>query len=482
MVMFDSLNRHMLPPYNQEAWIQAPNFQRLADKAVTFDTSYVCSMPCMPARRDMHTGRPNFLHCGWGPLEPFDDSVPEMLKNNGIYSHICTDHYHYFEDGGATYHNRYNSWEFARGQEGDPWIGMVAQPPIPKNINGKGRLSDWANRTQFQTDDDYPQTKTFKDGLAFIERNHAEDNWFLQIECFDPHEPFCSDPRWQKLYPSPDINGALFDWPAYDDVKETPEQVQVAKNNYAALVTKCDDSLGKVLDAMDTHDMWKDTLLIVWTDHGFLLGEHGKWAKNWPLLWEEVARTPFFVSDPRQPDSAGQRRSALVQPSIDLGPTLLGYFGMESTAAMTGKDLAGVIADDTPVRDAGIFGYHGVRVNITDGRYVYFSSLEPKGDVYNYTLMPTSMRGFKPVGDGTKLVEPLPFTKDRPVLRLGKAGVSQDNEFGLQGYLFDLQADPAQQSPIEDPATEQRLRQRMAELMREVDAPAEVFARLGLSA
>ncbi|MEI6676199.1 MAG: sulfatase, partial [Verrucomicrobiota bacterium] len=46
MVMFDSLNRNLLPPYGGE-WVQAPNFQRLAERAVTFDTSYVCSMPCM---------------------------------------------------------------------------------------------------------------------------------------------------------------------------------------------------------------------------------------------------------------------------------------------------------------------------------------------------------------------------------------------------------------------------------------------------
>ena len=103
MVMFDSLNRHMLPPYGCD-WVHAPNFQRLAEKTLTFDSSYVCSMPCMPARRDLHTGRPNFLHRSWGPLEPFDDSMPSMLCEAGVSSHLITDHYHYFETGGSTYH------------------------------------------------------------------------------------------------------------------------------------------------------------------------------------------------------------------------------------------------------------------------------------------------------------------------------------------------------------------------------------------
>ena len=109
MVMFDSLRRVSLPPYGCD-WIHAPNFARLAKHTVTFDNSYICSQACMPARRELHTGRPNFLHCSWGPIEPFDDSMPEILQSNGIYTHLSSDHYHYWEDGGCTYHNRYNTW------------------------------------------------------------------------------------------------------------------------------------------------------------------------------------------------------------------------------------------------------------------------------------------------------------------------------------------------------------------------------------
>ena len=61
----------------------------------------------------------------WGPLEPFDNAFPELLCKQGVYSHLITDHFHYWEDGGATYHNRYDSYEFVRGQEGDPWKAMV---------------------------------------------------------------------------------------------------------------------------------------------------------------------------------------------------------------------------------------------------------------------------------------------------------------------------------------------------------------------
>ena len=97
MVMFDSLNRRFLPNYGCN-WVSAPNFQRLAEKSVTYDNFYASSLPCMPARRDLHTGRPNFLHRSWGPLEPFDNSMPEILKEHGIYTRLISDHGHYWEE------------------------------------------------------------------------------------------------------------------------------------------------------------------------------------------------------------------------------------------------------------------------------------------------------------------------------------------------------------------------------------------------
>ena len=108
MVMFDSLNRDMLEPYGGNL-VKTPNFTRMAEHSVTFDNCYAGSLPCMPARRELHTGRYNFLHRSWGPLEPFDDSMPEILNRHHIHSHLVTDHYHYFEDGGAKYHTHYRT-------------------------------------------------------------------------------------------------------------------------------------------------------------------------------------------------------------------------------------------------------------------------------------------------------------------------------------------------------------------------------------
>lgn len=98
MVMFDSLRLDLLPNYGADC-AALPNFARLAERTVTFDRNFVGSLPCMPARRELHTGRLNFLHAPWCPLEPFDDSMPELLRESGVHTHLCTDHYHYIQDG-----------------------------------------------------------------------------------------------------------------------------------------------------------------------------------------------------------------------------------------------------------------------------------------------------------------------------------------------------------------------------------------------
>ena len=109
VILFDTLCRRFLPPYGNSA-IATPNMDRLARKSVIFDNHWMGSAPCMPARRDMLTGRYNFLERGWGGLEPFDIPLPHVLAHAGIHSHIETDHYHYFQGGGEFYATTFSTW------------------------------------------------------------------------------------------------------------------------------------------------------------------------------------------------------------------------------------------------------------------------------------------------------------------------------------------------------------------------------------
>ncbi|MEK9554013.1 MAG: sulfatase-like hydrolase/transferase, partial [Alphaproteobacteria bacterium] len=122
----------------------------------------------------------------------------------------------------------------------------------------------------------------------------------------------------------------------YRNVEETPQEVAELRANYAALVRLCDAQLGRILDHLDATDGWRDTAVILTTDHGFLLAEHDWWAKNRMPFYNEVARIPLMISLPGTP--GGRRVSALTQ-TIDLMPTLLDLHGEEAGPHVRGRSL-----------------------------------------------------------------------------------------------------------------------------------------------
>jgi hypothetical protein len=440
--------------------------------------------------------------------------MPELLRKNGVYTHLITDHIHYFEDGGATYHNRYSSWEIVRGQEGDHWkvtpelLQHRAAPQNPEAVyfesTGNLHKHDAVNRTFFTDEEKTPLAQTFTTAMEFIGLNHDEDNWFLQVECFDPHEPFCSPETYQALYPD-DYQGPLFDWPPYHHVTEDSVTVEHLRNSYAALLSMCDAWLGKFLDKMDEYKLWDDTLLIVNTDHGYLLGEHGWWSKIVMPCYDEVVHTPLFIHDPRY-DKQGEARNALVQ-TIDLPAAMLDYFNLPIPSAMQGKPLGPVIEEDKPIRDYALFGIHGAHVNITDGEYVYMKApaSQDNSPLFEYTLMPAHMRCLFTADDlrNAVLAKPFGFTRECPVLKIPKK-----NNFGNMDFsfllddnnhssrridnndllnaanfgdkLFNIKNDPRQEKELDDTAVETRMANLLVCAMRENEAPGEQYERIGL--
>jgi arylsulfatase A-like enzyme len=489
-VLFDSLNRHMLGCYGGTR-VPTPNFDRLAGRAKVFDKHYVGSLPCMPARRDLLTGRLTFLHRSWGPLEPFDNAFPEILKEKGVHSHLVTDHYHYWEDGGATYHNRYSTYEFVRGQESDAWKAMV-QPPWERfremyhehqveSDPPRPYVRYMTNREFIRDEKDFPSVQCFAHGFDFLDLNRDADNWCLQIETFDPHEPFFAPARFKEPFKT-GWNGPIRDWPRYGRVDELPEEASELRANYYAIVSLCDFLLGQLLDYFDAHDLWKDTALIVTTDHGFLLGEHDFWAKNRMNMYEEIVHIPLLIHDPRSPGAA--RIDRLTQ-SIDIAPTILDLFGAPLPAECEGRS---VLAPHE--REAVLFGYFGGAVNVADGRYTYhrFPADLHTQEIYQYTVMPTHIA--KPFTtdelSAATLAQPFGWTKSVPLLKVPVTERSPmyDN-YGPGALiekdtrLYDLVSDPGQENPLSDAEAEARMIDLMQRLMRANEAPAEAFRRLG---
>ncbi len=497
-LLFDSLNRLMLQPYGGDL-VHTPNFERLAKKSITYNKHYVGSMPCMPARRDMQSGRLSFLHRSWGPIEPFDNSFLEIFKQNKIYSHLISDHYHYWEDGGSTYHTRYNSFDFIRGQESDPWKALLTSPieriqkkyhPSQNDINSKQNPYNYMiNREFIKKEEDFPSVQCFKKGFEFLDINKDADNYFLQIETFDPHEPFFAPERFKEKYKT-NYKGPILDWPRYSRVTEGQNEIDELRANYFALLSLCDHLLGEVLDYFDKHDLWKDTALICATDHGFLLGEHDWWAKNRMPLYEEISHIPLFIYHPDYKSKAGESRNCLTQ-TVDLMPTFLDLYGLKHPPEVEGKSLFKTLESDTSIRDYLMFGYWGGGINITDGKYTYFCY--PKDmknqDLYQYTLMPMHMtKMFTPEElKGASLAGPFDFTKGVQLLRVPHKSKADTKTHSYhfpeamedtETVIYDLEKDPGQTTPITDQKIISKFNNALFKLMKENDAPAEAIKRM----
>ena len=519
-LLFDSLNRSALEAYGGTN--ATPNFNRLAARSAIFDNHYAGSLPCMPARRDMHCGRLNFLHRSWGPLEPFDDSFAGQLKSAGLYSHLISDHYHYFEDGGATYHTRYSSWDFIRGQESDPYVAMVTPPlerfraqyhPLQFEETRDGhRLQGMINRSAVKQEADYPIVKCVDAALEFLQGNHTSDSWFLQMETFDPHEPFAAPARFRQEYSAEDTGyeGPILDWPRYRKVEETKAEIAELKANYAALVRFCDEQLGRILDKMDALGLWDDTAIILTTDHGFLLSEHDWWAKNRMPFYNEVAHIPLMIYHPEMTLPGGSRISALTQ-TTDLMPTILALHAAEHPSQMLGKApkrtpeqvlgqapeqvlgqslLAYLFDQPRDARPIALYGIFGGALNATDGRYTYFCYPEnmESQELFEYTLMPMHNRSLFELYElePATLYRGFSFTKEAPVLKLpafanAKRSPRQGGFSDTQTCLYDLQSDPQQLRPFRDATIEAELRKLILAEMRAHEAPEELYKRFDLT-
>ena len=506
--LFDSLNRAALGCYGGSG-IPTPNFDRFSARAVTYDNHFVGSLPCMPARRDMHTGRLNFMHRSWGPLEPFDNSYPELLKKSGVYSHLVTDHLHYFEDGGLTYHSRFASYDFIRGQENDPWKAMV-QPPVDRlrekmakkhyDYSGGGRVNDperlriqhTINKECMLEEKNMPGPRCFSSAFEFLETNHQEPDWFLHLECFDPHEPFDAPGRFKAQFDT-GWDGKILNWPRYGEVSDTDAEIAEIRANYAALVAMCDNYFGQLLDFMDLHDMWSDTALILTTDHGLLLSEHDWWGKNLQPYYREISHIPLIVHDPRKQGLAGTRVPQVTQ-THDLMPTFLELHDTEIPKEVQGHSVLRFLETQYGNEPRyALFSMFGGPMGISDGEYDYY--LYPRdiqaAGLHEYTLMPTHLRSRMVPEElaSAELDRSFTFTKGAPVLKIDALTTARRIPIVDRNYfrdigtrLFHTAVDPGQKNTIEDVYVEERMTSAMLRILSEHECPSEFYDWFGLSA
>lgn len=343
LITIDDL-RPELSIYGSPA-VSSPSFERLSARALQFDRAYAQGTNCNPSRTSLLLGlRPHTTGVGTNRVF-FRDAVPDAItlpqffRQNGYTTASV----------GRVFHGAQN-----KGWQDPPSWDRVLVPEgvTPLGRRGKGRtiragdevIARW--RAAKGGDDDQPDGQIASQAVRLLEELGAGGPFFAAIGFNRPHTPYVAPERYFELYrlksirpPRPsEFEGsilavALPKKPFF--ARLTVRQRRELIRGYLASTSFVDAQLGRILDAVDRLSLWSDTVIVVTSDHGYHLGEHGHWGKR--TLFEHSARVPLLIHAPSM--KTGGRTSSRTVELLDLYPTLSDLAGLEPRAPLEGRSL-----------------------------------------------------------------------------------------------------------------------------------------------
>ncbi|MGB6838570.1 MAG: sulfatase [Dehalococcoidia bacterium] len=399
VVMLDTLRADHLGCYGND-WIETPAMDALAGESILFTRAYPESLPTMPGRRSLHTGlrtwpfrvwtpnRGDLALPGWQHIPEEQVTVHEAMAGAGLHTVFITDTYHFFKPS-QNFHRGFRQWRWVRGHESDPY-GSISQVRaedvdelLPEGLSQEEVFWMWllltqhlANQGERESEEDYQAPRVFREAMRLLEENQGVERFFLMVDSFDPHEPWDPPEKYVEKY-DPGYEGRELIQPHYgpSDYLSAAE-LRHMRALYAGEVTMVDRWLGLFLERARELGMLEDTLLIVTSDHGHQLGEHGLIGKLSSGLWYELMDVPLLV---RRPDGvgAGTRVEAFAQLH-DIPATVMKALGVEPPAPQDGMDLLELAAGGVAPREHVSAGYAN-NSWCRDERYVYFAGNDGTG-------------------------------------------------------------------------------------------------------
>jgi iduronate 2-sulfatase len=328
--------------------VKSPNIDALAKAGVRFDRAY-CQYPvCNPSRTSMLNGRyPTSTdvldnRTWFGALHPEFVSLPRHFKNNGYASLRCGKIFH----GGI---DDADAWD----EGGEPRNFDGERQPDPKNVKNRASQSDRivVLEGDGQSHGDY---KTAERAIDYL-RRHKDQPFFLACGFTKPHSPPTAPQKFFDLYepgriPLPASFQARAAAPAgHPSGAITPngdlfiqrdasrEEAQKVIEAYWASISWTDWNLGRVIAEVDRLNLRDKTVILFWGDHGYHLGEFGKWSKH-GSLYEVGTRVPLVILAPGAKGNGGV--AAKPVEMLDVYPTLCELCGLKPPAGLQGNSLA----------------------------------------------------------------------------------------------------------------------------------------------
>ncbi|MFP4029548.1 MAG: sulfatase [Candidatus Brocadiia bacterium] len=365
-IIIDTLRRDYLGAYGND-WIETPNIDNLAKESMVYDFSFVHSYPTIPHRTDVITGQYGEPFHPWMPLRHDRKTFVEELGKTGWCTQLIHDTPH-LVNGGHNFDWPFHAWTPVRGAEVDrpwiddsrEWLSNWKQDPlfdfadIDVMENRTVLTYSRANRGR-EKHEDWNCARLFLTASQWLKDNSSRDNFFLWVDCFDPHEPWDAPPEFMQKHDQREgydgtIDPRSFVLRNHEDLPEEARDHVAAQ--YAAKVSWVDHWVGQFLDTLDETGLSENTAVLFTADHGTNVGERGRFGKGYPVR-EQEARTPFMIRKPTGP--TGQS-SIIVQPQ-DIYATVMGMLDQPVPDALDSHNvLALEEAGSGGPRDVAIAG------------------------------------------------------------------------------------------------------------------------------
>ncbi len=489
-ILCDTLVRNKLSPYHQGqgpyGHIRTPNLERLAKRSATFTNHWINSAPCMPARRDLWSGRIEFPWRSWGPRESFDPDWTRTLRETKVNTALFTDHANLFDVGAGNYHFFFDHYEFIRGHYNDHCCSC---PPVDPARPGHWRTVYEDFRRTWDSEEQSFVARNLTNVADWLDAHAAEAQpFFVFVDEFDPHWPLDPPEPYRSMYLE-DTSLADNDFPTfYHGTKAEAygeDELTWLNAQCASKITMVDHWLGTVFDQLDEHDLWDDTLVILTTDHGEFIGEHAQMSKGGGFSYPLFANIPLIMHCPGSPQT-GEQCDALTC-AVDLHATTLDALGKDISPHCHGRSLLPVLQGDVDgIRQEVLYGWWGKGFYWTDGKYLVCKAPEQPGPLYQYGtdfgekwvgLRSESFDRYANAETGRFLSH-----TDRPVCRVPMDGMAYNNPHADFDALFDLQTDPQCQQNLcaTQPELWRQCLQKLRAAMEELGVPVEHVERLGL--
>ncbi|MEW4453001.1 sulfatase-like hydrolase/transferase [Bremerella sp. JC817] len=343
--------------------VQTPNIDRLASRGVLFEHAYCQQALCNPSRASIMTGQyPDSLGIWDLPthfreVQPDVVTLPQHFKNQGYYTRNIGKVFHNYSQ---KIQNDPQAWSvppmFDWGAHSQDWY--VAGKPFELHKGPKGPAIQKVD----VADEAYLDGRIAEEAAKAIRQQVPSDQpFFLAVGFWKPHLPFNAPQKYWDLYDSkaiadhasPASHGTAPEIARHDS-REVRSYTDVAKSGpiaaeksrqlqhgYYAAISFLDAQIGKVLDALEQSGQADDTIVVLWSDHGFHLGEHDLWCKT--SNFELDAHVPLVIADPRN-KYRGERTEALVE-LVDLYPTLVDLCELPTVKRLDGTSLRPVLTD-----------------------------------------------------------------------------------------------------------------------------------------